>query len=820
MKYINNKGIKKTKVATQKARGRHIIDACIGWHTTLLLCTLALVLLVGYSNTQNAQIDVTAPEPIVISNSNVEIVSSITTLQWTPSSDDIGKVRTTWTPDGSTTAPIVDLTPNTPSIITTDTTGNASNIVEVQATTPLFDTGLYLTQSTAPNAPTSNAIDADGDGLIDINSLERLNNVRYNLDVGAPTDDGRYKTSNTDSGTLCGATKNTKCTGYELMQSLDFASVSSYDSNTVNAAWRPNVSNPDDATNSGWSPIGIAVRPFNSVFEGNGYAISNLYTNGPGRIGLFGVAGRNAMIRNIGIIDSTFYGGTLNNDRVGGLVGDNNGTIIASYATGTGTVAGGDGNTDIVGGLVGVNSGTIIASYATGNVNGGSGNTDSVGGLVGLNIGTISFSYATGDVDGGAGDEDRVGGLVGQDNGATIIASYATGDVDGGAGTGDLVGALLGNTFDATDSGTSIVSYGPSTVTASYGFGTLTNVGTAGVDDSNDRPSGVSGVGSGPDGARQLTAPDTTTTTAVGVEWNTAGSDTEGAWNFGTATDTPTLRYANYDGSGTTYSCDTIPATVPDGSGGTTRVTCGTTLLPGQNSAVNLVDADGDGLIDINSLERLHNVRYNLDVGAPTDDGHYKTSSTDSGTLCGATKNTKCTGYELTRNLDFSSTSSYDSKTINATWRPQDGNGMMLLQSMAGVATNSGWEPINNFNTVFEGNDYTIKNIYSRHISQSSQRSRVGLFGSTSSNANIRNIGILNSSLYGSGAGRNNVGGLVGENSGTITASYATGDANGGGGDENHVGGLVGDNNGTITASYAIGNADGGDGTKIMSVVW
>ena len=48
--------------------------------------------------------------------------------------------------------------------------------------------------------------------------------------------------------------------------------------------------------------------------------------------------------------------------------------------------------------------------------------------------------------------------------------------------------------------------------------------------------------------------------------------------------------------------------------------------------------------------------------------------------------------------------------------------------------------------------------------------------------------------------------------SGTITASYASGDADGGDGDNDNVGGLVGENTGPITASYAGGAVDGGDG--------
>ena len=44
-----------------------------------------------------------------------------------------------------------------------------------------------------------------------------------------------------------------------------------------------------------------------------------------------------------------------------------------------------------------------------------------------------------------------------------------------------------------------------------------------------------------------------------------------------------------------------------------------------------------------------------------------------------------------------------------------------------------------------------------------------------------------------------------GENTGTITASYATGNVAGAG---RSSGGLVGDNTGTITASYATGNVN------------
>ena len=60
--------------------------------------------------------------------------------------------------------------------------------------------------------------------------------------------------------------------------------------------------------------------------------------------------------------------------------------------------------------------------------------------------------------------------------------------------------------------------------------------------------------------------------------------------------------------------------------------------------------------------------------------------------------------------------------------------------------------------------------------------------------------------------GSNYVGGLVGvvNEGGTISACYATGNADG----NNNVGGLVGWNDGTISASYATGAATSTSGEK------
>ena len=71
-----------------------------------------------------------------------------------------------------------------------------------------------------------------------------------------------------------------------------------------------------------------------------------------------------------------------------------------------------------------------------------------------------------------------------------------------------------------------------------------------------------------------------------------------------------------------------------------------------------------------------------------------------------------------------------------------------------------------------------------------------------------------NGAVNGGDADIDHVGGLVGYNLGTITASYAAITVDGGGGNQDRVGGLVGWNLGTITASYATGAVSGGHGSE------
>ena len=441
--------------------------------------------------------------------------------------------------------------------------------------------------------------------LIDINSIEQLNNIRYTLDGS-----GYREPAGTDlRQSVRALIGTTPCIGYELMRNLDFADATSYASGMVDATLRPNNSDPDAATNSGWEPIGVDSdgNRFSSRFEGNGYTISNLYGRliSSGSLGLFGAADNNSIIRSVGVAAARLYGSDASDD-IGALVGESSGIIIASYANTT--IDGGAGG-DTIGALVGrgATGGTIIASYANGMVSGNAGN-DIVGGLVGRNsnLATIIAAYANGMVSGNAG-RDSVGGLVGSLTGPIVIASYARGIANGGAdgdNVGGLGGAIVTSTITASyattiaDGGAdsnNVGSVGPTggafNFLNTYGFGATSNIDTPGSDGTTPRPEGVAAAGEGIEGARTLTL------AAAGAQWNqvvvTTAPDTTittmDAWDFGDNTEAPALRYADYDGAGDTYACGgtaiTPAATIPDivaTPTGPMTITCGTTLLPEQ----------------------------------------------------------------------------------------------------------------------------------------------------------------------------------------------------------------------------------------------
>ncbi len=159
---------------------------------------------------------------------------------------------------------------------------------------------------------------------------------------------------------------------------------------------------------------------FTGNFNGNNHRIVGLSINGETRdyIGLFGCIGTRGVVRNLDVRNGTLSG----YDYLGGLCGDNNGTLEKCSATGG--ISGGSYS----GGLAGRNAGTVTQCSAQCTIYG----ADYTGGLVGLNATNagIDNCYALGvchttDV--------NTGGLVGYNDG-TIIICYANCVIDANEG--------------------------------------------------------------------------------------------------------------------------------------------------------------------------------------------------------------------------------------------------------------------------------------------------------------------------------------------------------------------------------------------------
>jgi hypothetical protein len=140
---------------------------------------------------------------------------------------------------------------------------------------------------------------------------------------------------------------------------------------------------------------------------------------------------------NRGTIERSSSSAAVTSGYGGGLVGENDGLISRSFATGQVSGAGGKGTTGNPGGLVSTNNGTITQSYATGAVTPGCSEfaCSPAGGLVNSNNGTITESYATGNVSTGCTGGflpgcGGAGGLVAYNSG-TISQSFETGAVSG-----------------------------------------------------------------------------------------------------------------------------------------------------------------------------------------------------------------------------------------------------------------------------------------------------------------------------------------------------------------------------------------------------
>ena len=274
---------------------------------------------------------------------------------------------------------------------------------------------------------------------------------------------------------------------------------------------------------------------FTGTFEGNGHTLSNLAINyntvttdsadgftGQGDAGLFGIVGTGGVLKDVNLANVNVTAGDgMSAGALAGAIEDGQALNDSSSGSVTGGAnAGAASAQPAIGGLIGAatDSSVIANSNSSATVTGG--DSESAGGLVGsiLTGSSIAGSYATGAVSTGSDTQftSLAGGLVGSaygfDSGGvnpsavTISGSYATGQVSGGAGSdvGGFAGAL-GNTEVADAYATGAVTqpsgdgggfagaiYSGSTIADSYATGQVTQT-TGGANKANDLVGGFAG---------------------------------------------------------------------------------------------------------------------------------------------------------------------------------------------------------------------------------------------------------------------------------------------------------------------------------------
>lgn len=695
--------------------------------------------------------------------------------------------------------------------------------------------------------------DLDDDGLIEINDLADLDEIRNKL----------TGTSLYGENTGCPATDG--CHGFELTTNLDF------DTNTDGV-----MDENDDYWNdgAGWNPIGTGYSKYSATLNGNGFEIRNLYINRSksNYVGLFSaISGSSANITNIKLTGSLMS--ITGSSYVGSLVGEAGSSAIISHSSSTGAVS---GSYD-VGGLVGrlSSSSSLTHSFATGTV---VGIKYYVGGLVGsiISSSSIKQSFASGSVDG----YSNIGGIAGLSSlSSTIDNCVSMANVTGTSYTGGLIGyadsVVLNNTYS---SGEVVGSYRVGGLLG-YSTNSSTNNSYWAIDSSNQDISSESNIDTNYVGATftQLRCPTSADNTSCLEGSALFSSWDESIWDFGDNTQLPGLIidgeiYRDSDADGILDRDDAFPNNKAaaldsdlDGHPNEWMRYCdadciaesGLTLdqfptlaaawqdddldgytdswsescdqncqddsglildvypLDTDNDGISDVednddgndgeidaDADSDGLIDISTLEQLNAIRYNLDgTGRVLTENGIMDSSGCPVVVHEGISQHHCSGYELTNTLDFDTNADGIMDANDDYWN--DG---------------AGWTPIarypEKFSSILDGQGYQIRNLF---INFESGKRYVGLFGYVSGkSAQIRNLGLTGPLM--SITGGVSVGSFAGElyASASITNSYSTGSVNA----DWISGGLAGAisyatisncfNTGEITVGLAEENATGG----------
>ncbi len=495
---------------------------------------------------------------------------------------------------------------------------------------------------------------------------------------------------------------------------------------------------------SGFLPIGNSTTAFTGDFDGQGYAISDLfiYRNSTSYIGLFGRISSSS-VRNVNLSNVNISGGQY----TGAVVGSNAGNVNNSNSSGYVF-----GYSDSIGGLVGYNTlGNVHNSSSSVQVNS---TGDNVGGLIGsISNGNVSWSYSVGNVTAGS----NIGGLVGSSSGNfEIYDSYSKSNIVSNASyLGGLVGQIAGGVIYRT-----------------YSTGVLTHPDTTGA--SIGGLIGYNNLGNVNDSYSNAT-----------IQGNSGVSEVSGfvGYNAGNITYSHSYGYVNSSGGNTGGFIGLAGSGIVTGSfwdnqtSGQSISAGGSELLTSQMR--NLATYSTAGW-DIVSVASYTNEVWKISNGS----GYPRLGWEDFTESFAGGLGTSDDPFQITKWAHLSEVNNF-------------GNYYFILMNDLNLSTidyvnyaspsansGSGWEPIGNgtnpFGGDFDGQNYTIRDFY---INRSAS-GYVGLFGFL--NNSVKNIVILNASVNGGSY----TGGAVGEltSSSNLYNVHTSGSVEG----DTRVGGLVG----------------------------
>lgn len=283
------------------------------------------------------------------------------------------------------------------------------------------------------------------------------------------------------------------------------------------------LDNDIDLSDIDWTPIGTESRPYTGTFDGNNKTIRGLEINQSGTdyVGLIGCLGSGGKVQNVTLTNISVSGANC----VGGIAGQNYGTVENCSVNGTVT---GKGFTD-TGGIAGSNYGTISGCSAEGTVTG----SVNVGGIAGgsyLGV-IIDGCHSTAAVSG----ISSVGGVVGNlGNNSFLMACYSTGNVTatityGYAHVGGVVGINGQGTVTACYHATGeITSLGEGRIGGIVGENYIGTVAACYWE--NNLSSGT-GSNNGRDDTHKVEGTDVTWQTAVAA-MNTALQSAGSGWHY------------------------------------------------------------------------------------------------------------------------------------------------------------------------------------------------------------------------------------------------------------------------------------------------